>query len=187
LTSKSLVRLLQRLGCSSQSAEENVEAFAASANIEFGSRLSTEEKKRILKARLLAPSSTGSLHARGPVKDVHGEAVSKVAGLSEASKLIRMENPRNYYTFSGELGRGGFGTVFLGRRKTDKHVVAIKEGNEPLSKCRQEVLEEIQVMKMCNHKNIVHMLEAFADKVRFVFVLFFGCFMIQHNRIVFIW
>ena len=68
------------------------------------------------------------------------------------------------YICTEELGRGQYGTVYKGRHKLTHEVVAIKKINvELLSQQQSRMLEflsrEIDVMKKCEHKNIVGLRE----------------------------
>ncbi len=88
--------------------------------------------------------------------------------------LLKFEDPHKIYHFYGQLGSGGFGTVYLAKRKADKLVVAMKEASEPLQKCKDDVLAEVRLMKTCQNKNIVHLVDAFAHKDR-VYIAMLYC------------
>jgi len=62
---------------------------------------------------------------------------------------------------------------YVAKRKSDKLVVAIKESTLSSENSRLNWLEEIQVMQMCKHKNIVHLIESFSDRSRFYMVMLY--------------
>ena len=114
-SSKSLQMLLQRLGCTLQEGIDNLEAFAAAAQVEFRVSSSKDEAAKIAKARLVAPSSLETVSDQQAANKNDRKNQEDHGHLSAASreieKTIRNENPRQYYQIFGELGRGGFGTV----------------------------------------------------------------------------
>lgn len=71
------------------------------------------------------------------------------------------------FVFGGGRGFHSFllFSSYVAKRKSDKLVVAIKESILSSDNSRLNWLEEIQVMQMCKHKNIVHLIESFSDRV----------------------
>jgi len=61
----------------------------------------------------------------------------------------------NKYRFEKELGKGGFGRVFLAREEVSDRLVAIKQLNNTDKEQQQKIIYEIQVVAKFNHPNIV--------------------------------
>jgi serine/threonine protein kinase len=59
------------------------------------------------------------------------------------------------YRVERELGKGGFGTVFLAREDISQRHVAIKQLNSRDPKDQADIIREIQVVARFNHPNIV--------------------------------
>ena len=70
------------------------------------------------------------------------------------------DNPKKKYDMQSVVGKGASGTVTMARRKSDHVIVAIKKESAD----RQELLTEIQVMKMCKNKYIVDLIECLKYK-----------------------
>lgn len=61
----------------------------------------------------------------------------------------------NKYRFEKELGKGGFGRVFLAREEVSDRLVAIKQLNNTDKEQQEKIIYEIQVVAKFNHPNIV--------------------------------
>src|ERR1035437_6442890 len=62
----------------------------------------------------------------------------------------------NYiYRFERELGKGGFGTVFLAREDVSHRLVAIKQLNSQDATRQAAIVHEMQMVSQFNHPNIV--------------------------------
>lgn len=61
----------------------------------------------------------------------------------------------NKYHFEKELGKGGFGRVFLAKEKVSNRLVAIKQLNNQDKEEQEKIVYEIQVVAKFNHPNIV--------------------------------
>jgi serine/threonine protein kinase len=61
----------------------------------------------------------------------------------------------NKYRFEKELGKGGFGRVFLAREEVSNRLVAIKQLNNTDIEQQEKIIYEIQVIAKFNHPNIV--------------------------------
>lgn len=59
------------------------------------------------------------------------------------------------YQFERELGRGGFGTVFLAREDVSHRLVAIKQLNSQDTTRQKAIIHEMQMVSQFNHPNIV--------------------------------
>ncbi len=100
---------------------------------------------------------------------------------------LRSEDPKKAYSIQGEIGHGGFGSVKLGvffrvvfrfarvvvcvcsdtdaaRMRNGDAPVAIKIINKSLTEARAAILAEVQIMKMCNHRHIVDLVDALVWK-----------------------
>ena len=61
----------------------------------------------------------------------------------------------NIYRFERELGKGGFGTVFLACEDVSHRQVAIKQLNSQDADRQREIIHEMQMVLQFNHPNIV--------------------------------
>lgn len=61
----------------------------------------------------------------------------------------------NKYRFEKELGKGGFGRVFLAREEVSNRLVAVKQLNNTDKEQQEKIVYEIQVVAKFNHPNIV--------------------------------
>ena len=61
----------------------------------------------------------------------------------------------NIYRFERELGKGGFGTVFLAREDVSHRLVAIKQLNSQDPARQKAIVHEMQMVSQFNHPNIV--------------------------------
>ena len=61
----------------------------------------------------------------------------------------------NIYRFERELGKGGFGTVFLAREDVSHREVAIKQLNSQDADRQRAIIHEMQMVSRFNHPNII--------------------------------
>jgi tetratricopeptide (TPR) repeat protein len=61
----------------------------------------------------------------------------------------------NIYQFERDLGKGGFGTVFLAREDVSHRLVAIKQLNSQDANRQKAIVHEMQMVSRFNHSNIV--------------------------------
>lgn len=61
----------------------------------------------------------------------------------------------NIYQFERELGKGGFGTVFLAREEVSHREVAIKQLNSQDADRQRAIIHEMQMVSRFNHPNII--------------------------------
>lgn len=59
------------------------------------------------------------------------------------------------YRFERELGKGGFGRVFLAREEVSNRLVAIKQLNNQDAAAQRQIVREIRAVARFNHPNIV--------------------------------
>ena len=78
----------------------------------------------------------------------------------------------DYYSFVNQIGEGKFGLVKLGIHKKTKEKVAIKIINKELMKDNdiELVKNEIDIMKLCHHPNIVRLLDHFENS-DYIFII----------------
>ena len=78
----------------------------------------------------------------------------------------------DYYEMLDDLGEGIFGSVKLGVEKKTKERVAIKIIKKKKAKqCDIELVRtEIDVMKLCHHPNVVHLLDHF-ENAEYIFIV----------------
>lgn len=138
---------------------------------ESGAGASPRTLKKLFK---LKPTTTTTAAAAAPKKGAAVNARIKEAEAPARRKAsiwvpdpsirfedeIRQGDPKKLYTFLGELGTGGFAHVVRARRKSDSLNVAIKVIDKPVSKAGQQILAEVQVMRMCHEAHIVDLLDA---------------------------
>ena len=167
LDSRALKSLLSEVGISIQDAQEHLEPFIAVVHSEFARKA---RRHHGVVAESATAGGNENLHQHGKRK----QSMWTPNFDAEVEKVIRTEDPKRSYAFLGKLGQGGFGTVYEGRRKSDKCPVAIKENLRPFGSHKAEVLAEIRVMQMCRSKNIVHFMDAFAHQDR-VYIMMLYC------------
>jgi len=82
--------------------------------------------------------------------------------IKEASGSSDVEE---FYNSLKELGKGHFGKVYLGEHKVTKEKVAIKSVKRKLMSPNElaQQRQEIEVLKMCQHPNIVRMQDCFEN------------------------
>ena len=78
----------------------------------------------------------------------------------------------DYYEMLDDLGEGIFGSVKLGVEKKTKERVAIKiiKKNKAKPSDIELVRTEIDVMKLCHHPNVVHLLDHF-ENAEYIFIV----------------
>ena len=78
----------------------------------------------------------------------------------------------DYYEMLDDLGEGIFGSVKLGVEKKTKERVAIKiiKKNKTKPSDIELVRTEIDVMKLCHHPNVVHLLDHF-ENAEYIFIV----------------
>ena len=78
----------------------------------------------------------------------------------------------DYYEMLDDLGEGIFGSVKLGVEKKTKERVAIKKKKKKKAKPSdiELVRTEIDIMKLCHHPNVVHLLDHF-ENADYIFIV----------------
>ena len=76
-----------------------------------------------------------------------------------------------YYHMGNIIGQGQFGSVLVGRNKVTNQKVAIKVITKEVQIMQQR--REIEVLKMCQHNNIIQLIDVFEDEEKFFIVLDF--------------
>lgn len=69
------------------------------------------------------------------------------------------------------IGKGSFSNVYLGRRKNDDKIFAIKKMTPNSSKEKQLFLNEYIITKLCNHRNIIKFEEIYEYNGDIYFVI----------------
>jgi len=88
-------------------------------------------------------------------------------------KIVGEHNVNDFYDLSSNLGKGQFGVVKLARHKKSKNQVAIKT----ITKANMKPIEvfqqrrEIEVLKMCQHQNIIKLIDLFESSENYFIVL----------------
>ncbi|KAL6058383.1 Protein kinase [Balamuthia mandrillaris] len=97
--------------------------------------------------------------------EVHAARSTIVVGKYELSKeeeeLFQKDNPTNYYAKKAEIASGGFGTVWTAKDKIQNRTVAVKILKKGLAEDPKGIINEIQMLKSCQHPNIVAYLDTF--------------------------
>ena len=79
----------------------------------------------------------------------------------------------DYYRIVKMIGKGAFGKVYLGKHLLTGQKVAIKSINKQYMKdehSRKKVFQEVLILKKCNHKNIIKLLEVFENQ-KYLFIV----------------
>ena len=113
---------------------------------------------------LVFPSKERSFYCNS--KEIHKNFIEK---LKEAFGYL---NFFDYYEMLDDLGEGIFGSVKLGVEKKTKERVAIKIIKKKKAKPSdiELVRTEIDVMKLCHHPNVVHLLDHF-ENAEYIFIV----------------
>ena len=69
----------------------------------------------------------------------------------------------NIYRFERELGKGGFGRVFLAREEVSHRLVAIKQLNNQDVDAQRQIVREIRAVARFNHPNVVTYYHHFSE------------------------
>lgn len=90
--------------------------------------------------------------------------------LKEASGY---SNIHDFYNFHEVIGKGQFGKVKRGTHKSSNTRVAIKEiKKKKISSTEMEMLRnEMEVLKVCKHPNIVRLYDVFEDRQKIYIVM----------------
>ena len=86
---------------------------------------------------------------------------------------MNQANIFDFYTFEKTLGKGQFGLVKLGVHKRTGQKVAIKQVKKK-NMSHIEVFQqrrEIEVLKMCQHPNIINLIDLFENMDYYFIVL----------------
>ena len=75
------------------------------------------------------------------------------------------------YTKLDKLGEGGFGVVFKVEHKLSKQLLALKSVSIEIDARRKLVESEVNILKQCDHPNIVKFVEHFYDDTRIFIVM----------------
>lgn len=98
---------------------------------------------------------------------------SQVRWISQIRKIIGEFNVNDFYDLQSNLGKGQFGVVKLARHKKNQKSVAIKT----ITKANMKPIEifqqrrEIEVLKMCQHANIIKLIDLFESSEHYYIVL----------------
>ena len=90
-------------------------------------------------------------------------------------KAMGYSNIFDFYELQDNLGKGQFGLVKLARHKKTGNKVAIKmvkkANMKPIEITQQR--KEIEVLKMCQHQNIVKLIDLFENSEHYYIVIEF--------------
>ena len=71
----------------------------------------------------------------------------------------------NYNVYKRRIGKGAFSTVYKGFHKDTEKIYAIKEINlDSLSKIKESIKRETNLMRKLKHKNIIKLHDVILDK-----------------------
>jgi predicted Ser/Thr protein kinase len=102
--------------------------------------------------------------------DTKEEAVTWVKVLRQ---IINYRDVNQYFEFLKELGKGQFGSVYLGVDKNSKENVAIKVMDKTKLTLKEldALRVESEILKKCNHKNIVKFIDQFENPDKIFIIL----------------
>lgn len=79
----------------------------------------------------------------------------------ELKRICNMNNPLERYEKTVEVGKGASGVVFIAVDRQSNQKVAIKTIDMKNQSSKESILNEINVLKDFNHRNLVNFLEAY--------------------------
>uniref|UniRef100_A0A0D6QT48 non-specific serine/threonine protein kinase n=1 Tax=Araucaria cunninghamii TaxID=56994 RepID=A0A0D6QT48_ARACU len=85
---------------------------------------------------------------------IDGEVLRRLSGHPDAFSYKEIDTATN--SFGTEIGRGGFGSVFLGTLK-DGRKVAVKQLNNTEEEGRDDFIAEVRTLASINHSNLVRL------------------------------
>jgi len=86
---------------------------------------------------------------------------------------LKTEHPSTYYNIDKEIGKGGFGKVYLCTRKSDGEPVAMKFVEVDTEKQKKYLGNELTLMKSLSHPNILKIYDSvFHEKTMYLFMQF---------------
>ncbi|XP_055639646.1 serine/threonine-protein kinase PAK 3 [Toxorhynchites rutilus septentrionalis] len=80
---------------------------------------------------------------------------------NELKRICNMSNPLERYEKTVEVGKGASGVVFIALDRQTDQKVAIKTIDMKNQSSKESILNEINVLKDFNHRNLVNFLEAY--------------------------
>lgn len=87
--------------------------------------------------------------------------------LLENSKLFKQDNPALYYDIIKQIGSGGYGKIYLVQRKDDQKLYALKFIQQTQRNKIESIKNEIALMSICDHHNIVRYHDGYYFKEKF--------------------
>ncbi len=91
--------------------------------------------------------------------------------LIQHQDLFKNDNPALYYSIQKLLGQGGYGKIYLVTIKGESPAIeyALKFVNRPMDNPKQQdsMRNEIALMAICNHPNIIKYYDGYFFKERF--------------------
>lgn len=109
------------------------------------------------------------MHQTRPVTALPGQL--EYYRLIQHQKLFKLDNPALYYSIEKLIGQGGYGKIYLVTKKDENPKVeyALKYVNKPMDTPKQQdaMRNEIALMAICNHPNILRYYEGYFFKERF--------------------
>jgi hypothetical protein len=137
-------------------------------------RLSNSDRNQQLKpfvekSNSEAPDSSTTESSKGKEEEkqisplIPKPTPKKVISIQEVEDIVKAVNPREVFTKGIEIGRGSFGTVYVAKEKSSGKPVALKylnlnwEENDD----KKKVVNEVFLMRECQHDNIVNFLGAY--------------------------
>jgi len=123
----------------------------------------------------LVPTSSGNIADDIPLRR---QATRRVFSPKSLNALFREENPKDHYTAITKIGKGSYGSVFIGRvakgkgkNRKKKERVAMKVINKDFHSNVESIASEIQLLKKCEHPNLVKFITSFLYKDKITLVM----------------
>jgi hypothetical protein len=102
------------------------------------------------------------------------------------NQAIGFRDIRQDYIFEEMLGKGAVGKVVLAKNKQSNEKYAIKIITKTQDKCLftnyEGIYREIEILKCCNHKNIVQYIDSYEDSEKIYIVMEY----LEHNLLTYV-
>lgn len=124
-------------------------------------------------ARCNCNNNNNNNHCKYKHKNIHHKRNNNNHNNNNNADCAELENefvkddPKKHFSAKYKLGKGSYGVVYVAKDKTDNRRVAIKVLNRGFQENRKSILNEIEMLRSCDHENVVAYRRSFLwrDKV----------------------